>query len=138
MMRIRYLLLAALGPLAAMLPAVAGEVDHLDDRAGRVAMAGSYLGMSDFCPAHGVDFREIAHPLIEKMSQKAYWAKVNPERSDYLTLVFGQAVKAGGRGELYSVEMARYIVMTEMHSDMRRICEEARRQAATIGGLRDA
>jgi hypothetical protein len=130
--------LLVLGALLAAAPAV-GETAKpaMDEHSGRVAMAGSYLGMADFCTTYGVDYRNLAHTTLDRFRAKPFWRQDDKARAKAMAAVFEDSIVAGTHGQLYSVQAAKFITMSELGRDMMKICTAAHEQAKLISGLQE-
>ena len=109
----------------------------MDEHSGRVAMAGSYLGMADYCTAYGVDYRTLAHSTLDRFRAKPFWRQEDKVRAKAMSAVFEESVVAGTHGQLYSVQAAKFITMSELGRDMMKVCTAAHEQAKLISGLQE-
>lgn len=109
----------------------------MDEHSGRVAMAGSYLGMADYCTSYGVDYRNLAHSTLDRFRAKPFWRQEDKARAKAMSTVFEDSVVAGTHGQLYSVQAAKFITMSELGRDMMKICTAAHEQAKLISGLQE-
>jgi hypothetical protein len=130
--------LLVLGMLLAAGPALADkETAPLDEHSGRIAMAGSYLGMAEYCTAYGVDYRNLAHSTLTRFRAKPFWNQDDKVRAKAMSGVFEESVVAGGHGQLYSVQAGKFVMMAELGRDMMKVCSAAKEQAKLISGLQE-
>ena len=130
--------LLVLGVLLAAVPAFAETAKPaMDEHSGRVAMAGSYLGMADYCTSYGVDYRTLAHSTLDRFRAKPFWRQEDKVRAKAMSAVFEDSVVAGTHGQLYSVQAAKFITMSELGRDMMKVCAAAHEQAKLISGLQE-
>jgi hypothetical protein len=93
-------------------------------------MAGSYLGMADFCATYNVDFRSLAAVVRDGMRQNSL-----PNRSDPLRIAFDNGVKWGTRGMLFSPQAGDFLNMAAS-TNMQQVCQQAHQTVVRISQMK--
>ncbi|MFM2045206.1 MAG: hypothetical protein RLY86_3782 [Pseudomonadota bacterium] len=106
----------------------------LSDTQKGIVVMGSYLGSARFCAPYGVDFRSLADRIISGIQQKEFWRTDTDSHGN--RLLFNIALKAGGRGEIYSSEADTFIDMPASGADMRQFCQIAHQQVVKISTMK--
>ena len=88
---------------------------------------GGTLGLAEFCPAYGVDYRYLVGPVIEGFRREL---EAKEDITDLLT--FNLAIRLAERAWLYSPSVDRFINMVSTDADLSRVCRDKHQEAIMI------
>ena len=100
------------------------------DRLAILRNVASYIGFSEFCTAHGVDYRPIASRMRDSIAEHL---RGNPGAED---VEFRRWDRAGQRGVLYNASRNETVNVVERVSDFRQFCTAAQQYLTTLSQVR--
>jgi hypothetical protein len=100
------------------------------DRVAVLRNMASYIGLSEFCVAHGVDYRSLASRMRDGIIEQL---RGSPDGED---LEFRRWDRAGQRAVIYNASRNEVVDLVDRIADLRQFCTAAQQYLATLSQAR--
>lgn len=100
------------------------------DRMAILRNVASYIGLSEFCVAHGVDYRPLASRMRHGITEQL---RGSPGGED---LEFRRWDRAGRRAVLYNASRNEVVNLVESIAEFRQFCTSAQQYLTTISQIK--
>lgn len=107
------------------------QTTELQKRDDALLMVASYLGIAEFCTAYGVDFRNVAAPVIS-----GFRDNILPSEDSSKSIAFDAALRAGKLGRLYSPQLGAFVDLPKQGANMVQVCSQAHQQVLLISKMK--
>lgn len=100
------------------------------DRMAILRNVASYIGLSEFCVAHGVDYRPLASRMRDGITEQLRGSTGGEE------VEFRRWERAGQRAVLYNASRNEVVNLVESIADFQQFCTAAQQYLTTISQMR--